>query len=239
MCPCRCGHFQQANFWLSTSDGLKSIDSLVFLQFRNPHANRQQFPSRNNFNQNRGNNFNQRLAERSITERSVFAEDVFVNVGNSNFSDFVVEAITFNLDQTSKIHSDYNNMTVNKIGRHDMACDEFSRGLAFQISVLDQDFPDCEDSLACSIPQEFHILSFILGIQKRISHQKTENKAKKMTKPGTEWKSCEGQSQIKAKDQKSQSQSQLNKLTVKTGAVIEEYYWMRLCWGECARSQPI
>ncbi|GJV96266.1 hypothetical protein Tco_1547843 [Tanacetum coccineum] len=29
------------------------------------------------------------------------------------------------------------------------------------------DFPDCEDSRACSIPQEFHILSFILGIQKR------------------------------------------------------------------------
>ncbi|GJZ85417.1 hypothetical protein Tco_0650756 [Tanacetum coccineum] len=27
------------------------------------------------------------------------------------------------------------------------------------------DFPDCEDSRACSIPQEFHILSFILGIQ--------------------------------------------------------------------------
>ncbi|GKF64420.1 hypothetical protein Tco_0187868, partial [Tanacetum coccineum] len=27
------------------------------------------------------------------------------------------------------------------------------------------DFPECEDSLACSIPQEFHILSFILGIR--------------------------------------------------------------------------
>ncbi|GJX32124.1 reverse transcriptase domain-containing protein [Tanacetum coccineum] len=27
-----------------------------------------------------------------------------------------------------------------------------------------KDFPDCEDSRACSIPQEFHILSFILGI---------------------------------------------------------------------------
>ncbi|GJQ95258.1 hypothetical protein Tco_0006397 [Tanacetum coccineum] len=65
---------------------------------------------------------------------------------------------------------------------------------------------------------------------KRISHQKTENK-EKMTKPGTEWKSCKGQSQSKAKDQKSQSQSQLNKLTVKTGAVIEEYYWLQ--------SQPI
>ncbi|GJT83771.1 reverse transcriptase domain-containing protein [Tanacetum coccineum] len=28
-----------------------------------------------------------------------------------------------------------------------------------------EDFPDCEDSRACSIPQEFHILSFSLGIQ--------------------------------------------------------------------------
>ncbi|GKB70156.1 hypothetical protein Tco_0931568 [Tanacetum coccineum] len=64
----------------------------------------------------------------------------------------------------------------------------------------------------------------------RITKKRTKNKAK-TTKPGTEWKSCEGQSQIKAKDQKSQSQSQLNKLTVKTGAVIEEYYWLQ--------SQPI
>ncbi|GKB69274.1 hypothetical protein Tco_0930686, partial [Tanacetum coccineum] len=62
-------------------------------------------------------------------------------------------------------------------------------------------------------------------------HTKRQKTKKKITKPGTEWKSCEGQSQIKAKDQKSQSQSQLNKLTVKTGAVIEEYYWMQ--------SQPI
>ncbi|GKA89803.1 hypothetical protein Tco_0811615 [Tanacetum coccineum] len=66
--------------------------------------------------------------------------------------------------------------------------------------------------------------------QERITKKRTKNKAK-TTKPGTEWKSCEGQSQIKAKDQKSQSQSQLNKLTVKTGAVIEEYYWLQ--------SQPI
>ncbi|GJY13223.1 hypothetical protein Tco_0382532 [Tanacetum coccineum] len=62
-------------------------------------------------------------------------------------------------------------------------------------------------------------------------HTKRQKTKQEMTKPGTEWKSCEGQSQIKAKDQKSQSQSQLNKLTVKTGAVIEEYYWMQ--------SQPI
>ncbi|GKA83960.1 hypothetical protein Tco_0805555 [Tanacetum coccineum] len=60
---------------------------------------------------------------------------------------------------------------------------------------------------------------------------KDRKQSKKMTKPDTEWKSCKGQGQSKAKDQPSQSQSQLNKLTVKTGAVIEEYYWLQ--------SQPI
>ncbi|GJX65000.1 hypothetical protein Tco_0299343 [Tanacetum coccineum] len=64
----------------------------------------------------------------------------------------------------------------------------------------------------------------------RITKKRTKNKAK-TTKLDSEWKSCEGQSQSRAKDQKSQSQSQLNKLTVKTGAVIEEYYWLQ--------SQPI
>ncbi|GJU17796.1 hypothetical protein Tco_1145762 [Tanacetum coccineum] len=39
-----------------------------------------------------------------------------------------------------------------------------------------------------------------------------------MTKPDTEWKSCKRQGQSKAKDQISQSQSQLNKSTVKTKA---------------------
>ncbi|GJR40189.1 cysteine-rich receptor-like protein kinase 8 [Tanacetum coccineum] len=69
------------------------------------------------------------------------------------------------------------------------------------------------------------------GIKReRITKKRTKNKAK-TTKPDTEWKSCEGQSQIKAKDQKSQSQSQPNKSTVKTEAVIEEYYWLQ--------SQPI
>ncbi|GJZ89650.1 hypothetical protein Tco_0661432 [Tanacetum coccineum] len=31
--------------------------------------------------------------------------------------------------------------------------------------IKNRDFPDCEDSRACSISHEFHILSFILGIQ--------------------------------------------------------------------------
>ncbi|GJY15352.1 hypothetical protein Tco_0385774 [Tanacetum coccineum] len=60
----------------------------------------------------------------------------------------------------------------------------------------------------------------------RITKKRRKNKAK-TTKLDSEWKSCEGQGQIKAKDQKSQSQSQLNKLTVKTGAVIEELLWMQ------------
>ncbi|GJV35024.1 reverse transcriptase domain-containing protein [Tanacetum coccineum] len=37
------------------------------------------------------------------------------------------EAITFNLDQTSKYTADYNHMTVNKIDVIDMACDEYSQ----------------------------------------------------------------------------------------------------------------
>ncbi|GJZ40435.1 hypothetical protein Tco_0586998 [Tanacetum coccineum] len=35
------------------------------------------------------------------------------------------------------------------------------------------DFPDCENSRACSIPHEFHILSFILGIQTARSSEKS------------------------------------------------------------------
>ncbi|GJR99822.1 hypothetical protein Tco_0316331 [Tanacetum coccineum] len=40
--------------------------------------------------------------------------------------------------------------------------------LGIKIEQMSKDFPDCEDSCARSFslhPQEFHILSFILGIQ--------------------------------------------------------------------------
>ncbi|GKF73866.1 reverse transcriptase domain-containing protein, partial [Tanacetum coccineum] len=37
------------------------------------------------------------------------------------------EAITFNLDQTSRYTADYNHMTVNKFDVIDMACDEYSQ----------------------------------------------------------------------------------------------------------------
>ncbi|GJZ89230.1 hypothetical protein Tco_0661012 [Tanacetum coccineum] len=44
------------------------------------------------------------------------------------------EAITFNLDQTSRYTADYNHMTANRIDVIDMACEEYSQG--YQPRVL-------------------------------------------------------------------------------------------------------
>ncbi|GKF23843.1 hypothetical protein Tco_0076165 [Tanacetum coccineum] len=46
------------------------------------------------------------------------------------------EAITFNLDQTSRYTADYNHMTVNKIDVIDMACDEYSQEVLLHILSL-------------------------------------------------------------------------------------------------------
>ncbi|GKF62956.1 reverse transcriptase domain-containing protein [Tanacetum coccineum] len=46
------------------------------------------------------------------------------------------EAITFNLDQTSKYTADYNHMTVNKIDVIDMACDEYSQEVIGFLEVI-------------------------------------------------------------------------------------------------------
>ncbi|GJX09297.1 reverse transcriptase domain-containing protein [Tanacetum coccineum] len=60
------------------------------------------------------------LADRSITKPiDVYEGEITLRVGK--------EAITFNLDQTSKYTADYNHMTVNKIDVIDMACDEYSQ----------------------------------------------------------------------------------------------------------------
>ncbi|GJV01236.1 reverse transcriptase domain-containing protein [Tanacetum coccineum] len=61
------------------------------------------------------------------------------------------------------------------------------------------DCPDCEDSRALSFvfhPQEFHILSFILGYQETDIQEKEQKESQKQTNPSTEWK---GQSQKSAK----------------------------------------
>ncbi|GJW55200.1 reverse transcriptase domain-containing protein [Tanacetum coccineum] len=55
-----------------------------------------------------------------------------------------------------------------------------------------QDFPDCEDSRACSILHEFHILSFILGIQNSITKIKTKKQSQN-AKLDSDGKDCERQ----------------------------------------------
>nr|GFC30191.1 reverse transcriptase domain-containing protein [Tanacetum cinerariifolium] len=76
-----------------------------------------------------------KLADRSISRPVGVAEDVFVKAGTFHFlADFVVvdfdadpQAITFNLDQTSRYSAIYNDMTANRIDVIDMACEEYSQ----------------------------------------------------------------------------------------------------------------
>nr|GEX91985.1 reverse transcriptase domain-containing protein [Tanacetum cinerariifolium] len=83
------------------------------------------------------------LANRSISRPIGVAEDVFVKVGKRSFlktekslidvykGELTLrvgkEAITFNLDQTSRYSANYNDMTANQIDVIDMACEEYSQ----------------------------------------------------------------------------------------------------------------
>nr|GEZ86754.1 hypothetical protein [Tanacetum cinerariifolium] len=82
------------------------------------------------------------LADRSISRPVGVAEDVFVKVGTFHFpADFVViasdageltlrvckEAITFNIDQTSRYSAIYNDMTVKRTNVIDIAYEEYSQ----------------------------------------------------------------------------------------------------------------
>ncbi|GKA90617.1 reverse transcriptase domain-containing protein [Tanacetum coccineum] len=60
------------------------------------------------------------LADRSITQPIGIAEDVYLKVGKK-------EAVTFNLDQTSRYSSNYDDMTANRIDVIEMACEEYSQ----------------------------------------------------------------------------------------------------------------
>ncbi|GJW86215.1 reverse transcriptase domain-containing protein [Tanacetum coccineum] len=76
------------------------------------------------------------LADRSISQPIGIAEDVYLKVGKFKFlTDFVVidfdadprEAVTFNLDQTSRYSSNYDDMMANRIDVIEMACEEYSQ----------------------------------------------------------------------------------------------------------------
>ncbi|GKA07941.1 hypothetical protein Tco_0687272 [Tanacetum coccineum] len=63
-----------------------------------------------------------------VVTHHVYEGEITLRVGK--------EAITFNLDQTSKYTADYNHMTVNKIDVIDMACDEYSQEVLGFSSVI-------------------------------------------------------------------------------------------------------
>ncbi|GJV27316.1 reverse transcriptase domain-containing protein [Tanacetum coccineum] len=75
------------------------------------------------------------LADRSISEPIGIAEDVYVTTSRALIDVYEGEitlrvgreAITFNLDQTSRYTADYNHMTANRIDVIDMACEEYSQ----------------------------------------------------------------------------------------------------------------
>nr|GEX33097.1 reverse transcriptase domain-containing protein [Tanacetum cinerariifolium] len=79
------------------------------------------------------------LADRSITRPKGVTEDVFVKVGRFHFlTDFVVvdfeadpcvndEAVTFNLNQTTRYSSTYNDLSVNRIDIIDVAREEYAQ----------------------------------------------------------------------------------------------------------------
>nr|GEX11508.1 reverse transcriptase domain-containing protein [Tanacetum cinerariifolium] len=66
------------------------------------------------------------LADRSISRPVRVAKDVFVKVGELILR-VGKEAITFNLDQTSRYSATYNDMTTNRIDVIDMDCEEYSQ----------------------------------------------------------------------------------------------------------------
>nr|GFA27618.1 reverse transcriptase domain-containing protein [Tanacetum cinerariifolium] len=66
------------------------------------------------------------LADRSISHPVRVAEDVYVNVGKLTLR-VGKEAITFNLDLTSRYSANYNEMTAKRINVIDMACEEYSQ----------------------------------------------------------------------------------------------------------------
>nr|GEV05892.1 reverse transcriptase domain-containing protein [Tanacetum cinerariifolium] len=95
------------------------------------------------------------LSDRSISHPVGVAEDVFVKVGTLHFpANFVVldfdadpRAITFNLGQTSRYSTNYNDMTANRIDVIDMACEEYS-----------QEFLDLSDVITSGNPTPYYDL---------------------------------------------------------------------------------
>nr|GEV50319.1 reverse transcriptase domain-containing protein [Tanacetum cinerariifolium] len=109
---------------------------------------------------------NLELADRLISRPIGVTEDVFVKVGTFYFpADFVVvdfdvdprtlrvgkEAVTFNLNQTSRYSANYDDMSVNRIDLIDVACEEYSQEV-IGFSVSGNPTPSMEPIVSISSP---------------------------------------------------------------------------------------
>nr|GEX34834.1 reverse transcriptase domain-containing protein [Tanacetum cinerariifolium] len=101
-----------------------------------------------------------KLSNRLISHPVGVAKDVFVKLGTFHFqTDFVVvdfdadpRDITFNLDQTSRYSTNYNDMTANRIDVIDMVCEEYSQEVLTlkedsTSSKVDQSYVDTEGDI--------------------------------------------------------------------------------------------
>nr|GEU37578.1 reverse transcriptase domain-containing protein [Tanacetum cinerariifolium] len=95
------------------------------------------------------------LADRSISRPIGVAEDIFIKGGKRSFlktgrslidvyaGELTLrvnnEAVTFNLDQTSRYSANYNDMTANQIDVIDMACEEYSQEVLGFSDVIEVD----------------------------------------------------------------------------------------------------
>ncbi|GJS49054.1 reverse transcriptase domain-containing protein [Tanacetum coccineum] len=107
------------------------------------------------------------LADRSISRPVGVAEDVFIKVGKRSFLktgraliDVYAEeltlhvgnkAVTFNLDQTLRYSSNYDDISVNRIDVIDVACEEYSQEV-LGFSVSGNPTPSTEPIVSTSFP---------------------------------------------------------------------------------------
>nr|GEW03842.1 reverse transcriptase domain-containing protein [Tanacetum cinerariifolium] len=80
------------------------------------------------------------LADRSISHSVGVAEDVYVKVGELTLR-VGKEAITFNLDQTSRYSANYSDMMAKRIDVIDMACEEYSQEVLGFFDVISSGNP--------------------------------------------------------------------------------------------------
>nr|GEY29279.1 reverse transcriptase domain-containing protein [Tanacetum cinerariifolium] len=107
------------------------------------------YPSRLQDQKLRDKANDQQLADRSISCLDGVAEDVYIKVGELTLR-VGKEAITFNLDQTSRYSANYNDMTAKRIDVIDMACEEYSQEVMgfFDVTVgVDQSYVDSEGDI--------------------------------------------------------------------------------------------